>query len=197
MAAIIASLRPGDRVWDIGAHKGFVTMAAARTVGPGGSVTAFEPSSINLWFLRRHVAWNRLGNVTVVPVALSDHNGQALFGGKGSSIAFKLGTGDETVELRTIASLIEADGLAPPDVMKIDVEGSEAAVLRGAGEHLTGAKLIFISVHGRSLYDECRAILLDRGFRVEESPALAACLADPGGRWKEDPELLAEKISQA
>lgn len=196
MSAIIASLRPGDRVWDIGAHKGYVTMAAARVVGPGGGVTAFEPSSINLWFLRRHIAWNRLGNVTVVPVAVSDREGHALFGGTGSSIAFKVGTGDETVELRTIASLIEHDGLPMPAVIKIDVEGSEAAVLRGAGEHLAGVRRVFISIHGRSLYDECRAILLDRGFRVTESPALAECLADPAGRWREDPELIAEKIHQ-
>ena len=50
----------GDRVWDIGAHKGYVSMALSRSVGEEGSVTAFEPSQENLWFLRKHIEWNAL-----------------------------------------------------------------------------------------------------------------------------------------
>ena len=104
----------GDRVWDIGAHKGYVSMALSRSVGEEGSVTAFEPSQENLWFLRKHIEWNALTNVRVFPVAVSDVDGSARFGGRGSSIAFRLGQGSEDVRVATQRSLANEEGLPPP-----------------------------------------------------------------------------------
>jgi hypothetical protein len=56
--ALAAVTRPGDCFWDVGAHKGFVTLVASRLVGASGHVVAIEPAAVNLGFLRRHVAWN-------------------------------------------------------------------------------------------------------------------------------------------
>ena len=86
--ALHALVSPGDQVWDIGAHKGYVAMALARRVGPTGSVVAFEPSGTNLWFLRTHIDWNELTNVRILPVAVSDRDGHDQCGGQGSSITF-------------------------------------------------------------------------------------------------------------
>src|SRR5688572_4841682 len=101
----IASLiRPGDCFWDIGAHKGYVTLLAARRVGKHGRVYAFEPASANLWYLRRHLRWNGGENVTVVPVAVANFDGLSRFGG-GSSLALQLGKGQEWVTVRSVRSL--------------------------------------------------------------------------------------------
>ena len=183
--------RPGDRVWDIGAHKGYVAMAMARRVGWAGSVVAFEPSDANLWFLRRHLEWNGLADVRVLPVAVSDRDGHDRFGGRGSSMTFRLGGGNDTVRVATLETLKAEERLAQPDLIKIDVEGNEGAVLRGAGGVLTSCALLFISVHGRSCYAECASLLSGRGYRLFESKALARRLADPSLDWGGDHDLVA------
>ncbi len=189
--ALHALVSPGDRVWDLGAHKGYVAMALARRVGPSGSVVAFEPSGTNLWFLRRHIDWNALTNVRILPVAVSDRDGHDQFGGQHSSLTFRLGQGSDRVRVATLQSLKVEERLSPPDIMKIDVEGSEAAVLRGAGDLLSEETLLYISIHGRSCYDECHAVLSERGYRLYESTALAERLANPSLLWGGDHELLA------
>lgn len=189
--ALLALVSPGDRFWDLGAHKGYLAMAMARRVGPSGSVVAFEPSGTNLWFLRRHIDWNALTNVRILPVAVSDRDGHDQFGGRHSSLTFRLGQGSDRVRVATLQSLKVEERLSPPDIMKIDVEGSEAAVLRGAGDLLSEETLLYISIHGRSCYDECHAVLSERGYRLYESTALAERLANPSLRWGGDHELLA------
>lgn len=189
VASILAVLRRGHRFWDAGAHKGYIALAAARRVGASGGVLAFEPSKHNVRFLRRHVAWNRASNVEVLEVALADEPGSAAFGGTGSSIAYRLGHGDETVTVRTITGLVERDGRRLPDVLKIDVEGAEANVLRGAAHYLARIPALFLALHDRRAHDECRGILGALGFRFAASRLLRSYLEKTP--WKEDPDLLA------
>ncbi len=191
IGALRALAEPGDHVWDIGAHKGYVAMALARQVGAAGSVVAFEPSVANLWFLRRHLEWNGFDNVRVLPVAVSDRDGYDRFGGRGSSMTLRLGQGSERVRVAALETLKAEDELPQPDLIKIDVEGSEAAVPRGAGDVLAKDTLLSISVHGRSCYDECASLLSGQGYRLYPSPALARCRADPSLDWGADHELLA------
>jgi FkbM family methyltransferase len=190
IAALAAVSRPGDCLWDIGGHKGFMALAASRMVGPTGHVITVEPSETNLRFLRMHLAWNGVDNATVLPVALGDAPGEAAFGGRGSSIAFRLGEGPEAVPVRTIADLVEERGVRAPDVIKLDVEGAEAAVLRGMGPHLGGDQALLISTHGRALYEECRALLEARAFRVFDSWEIASRLRS-GAPWSSDHDILA------
>jgi FkbM family methyltransferase len=189
--ALALVTRPGEVFWDIGAHKGFVSLAAAPLVGPAGVVVAVEPSTVNRAFLERHLRWNRVDNARVIPVALSDHEGEGSFGGHGSSVAFQLGTGSERVHVRTLASLAHELGLTGPSVLKIDVEGEEAAVLRGAGSFLGGDQAVLVSTHGRDLYEECRALLEPRGFRIFDSWEIAERRPDPRRPWSSDHDVLA------
>lgn len=191
VAAIVSLLRPGDRFWDIGAHKGYISLAAARAIGPGGQVVAMEPAAVNRALLERHIRWNNMENIRVVPVAVSDEDGQARFGGPGSSIAYQLGHGDEIVPTRTIRSLIGNDHLPAPDVLKIDAERVEAKILRGGLEYLRPHMLVWISLHSQALYEECRALLLGRNFRVFDSAAIAARAGVTASDWGGDKELLA------
>lgn len=192
-----AVVEAGDCVWDIGAHKGFMTLATSRMVGPSGTVVAVEPSARNRWFLERHLAWNGVDNVEVVPAALSGERGEAAFGGTGDSLAYALGEGDETVPVRTIRDVIAERGLPRPDVLKIDAEGQEAAIIEGAGDALCVHAALLVSVHGREMHAECTDLLAARGFRLFESWEMALCSGDPERRWTSDYDMLAVGSARA
>ena len=68
----------GSVVFDIGANVGYYTLLASLLVGPGGKVFSFEPVPRNLFYLRKHLAMNRLKNVTVFEEAASDTCGEAV-----------------------------------------------------------------------------------------------------------------------
>lgn len=132
MAAV---LRRGDVMWDIGAHAGFHTAIASRLVGPDGEVVAFEPFPANLVRLERLVSANRLANVRIRPIAVSGGTGRALFHispstSMGSLAPIAATTAD--IEVATTTLDTELATLRPPALVKIDVEGAEAAVLAGA-----------------------------------------------------------------
>jgi FkbM family methyltransferase len=147
----------GRTIWDVGAFVGFQTLEFAALVGEGGRVVAFEPSALN----RERIAANLQRNpdlgerVTLSAIALSDRRGPSnmLFGPQvdnGTSSGSHLldayapepewvydDFGVEMVSTSTADDLAGSGELPPPDVMKIDVEGSEAAVLRGSTKVLT------------------------------------------------------------
>ncbi len=191
LEALVAIVRPGDNVWDLGAHKGYVSLALSRQVGPDGSVWAVEPSRRNLWFLEHHLAWNRAENVRVVQAAVAARDGEDRFGGRGSTIQFHLGEGDESVRTVRLGTLRAELGLPDPDLIKMDIEGSEADVLEEAGDTIGDGCVVFVSLHSREVHHRCRRLLEERGFRLYESAALARLSADPSAPWSEDPELVA------
>jgi FkbM family methyltransferase len=167
-----------------------MTLAAARVVERAGHVYAFEPAPDNIAALHRHITWNAVPNVTVMPVAVSDHDGREQFGGTGSSITYRLGQGSVEVDVRTIAGL-QRDGVKPPSLLKIDVEGAESKVLRGAGDTLPKDSVLLIAIHSREQYDQCRSILEAQGFRTFRSEAMRRMMDALGDGWSPDPDLLA------
>jgi FkbM family methyltransferase len=74
-----AHLKPGDVVYDIGAHVGLYTLISSSRVQPGGHIYAFEPLPRNLGYLRRHIDLNHVSNCTVVDVGVSDSTGPKRF----------------------------------------------------------------------------------------------------------------------
>lgn len=68
---------PGGVMLDVGANMGFFTLPLSLWVGKGGRVIAFEPSQRERHWLESNIALNRLDNVVVVPMAASDHRGEA------------------------------------------------------------------------------------------------------------------------
>jgi FkbM family methyltransferase len=133
-------LRPGDTVFDVGANRGLYSVSMAATVGASGRVVCFEPNPALLPGLRHTVSatpW-----MTLVPVALSDEDGSAtLFVGEnhemGSLADWTLErSGAETmhvdVPVARLDTLLAAGAVPRPSVIKIDVEGNELKVLRGA-----------------------------------------------------------------
>jgi FkbM family methyltransferase len=137
-------LRPGDVCWDIGANIGFCTCLFASLVGPTGRVMAFEPAPSSREFLRRNLELNRFDNAALVPKALgAARERQPLYyadlaAAEGTATLLSSDTKlqHQLVEVDTIDDL-SAD-LPPPDLIKIDVEGYQLEVLRGARRFFSG-----------------------------------------------------------
>lgn len=183
-------IRPGDVVWDVGAHHGYVTLMAAAAVGEGGVVHAFEPGERNARMLERHLRWNGARNAETHRLALGAADGEANFGGGYTSKMQAVGRGDERVTVRRGASLV-ADGEArSPDVMKIDVEGAEADVLAGAAEILPADARLVIAMHSPKADAACREMLGDLGFSTFPTGGLERARSGTHG-WPDDPDLVA------
>lgn len=140
----IRLLRPGMSVWDIGAHAGFFTALAARTVGARGAVHAFEPLPSNRARVELAASRNGLPNVTVHDVALAARAGPArLYSHESSSmwtLVPELGeTASVEVQCQTLDAL--ADELGIPNVVKVDAEGAELDILRGGLRLLEEARV--------------------------------------------------------
>ena len=126
---------------DLGAHVGFYSLLAA-LANPRGRVFAFEPSRSANERLRSHVRINRLDNVTCVDAAVSDRNGTACFLEPLVHIPCSAGLSEEQMswhdelcrrEVRTVTldSFLEGHEAGPVDLVKLDIEGTEAQALRG------------------------------------------------------------------
>ena len=190
-----AALAPGMTVLDVGASFGLFTIAAARTVGPGGHVFAFEPAASTASALRVHVEWNAVADrVEVVEAAASGSSGGETFWEQETSFVASLlepaarqeETRFETPLARRAVAALTLDDFCrtrriEPDVLKVDVEGAESRVLEGAPELLARRKAtLFLELHdallasaGRSP-DEILRELEGAGWQWEEVHAEAA-----------------------
>ncbi|MDF1501030.1 MAG: FkbM family methyltransferase [Anaerolineales bacterium] len=162
-------LRPGDVVLDIGAHVGYYTLLASRLVGPDGNVFAFEPLPRNATYIERHIRINRLENVTLSQLAISDRTGTAHFGGGVSSSTGRIDmTGDLEVDTASLDDLLQTGKIAPPNVLKIDVEGAEMDVLAGGQETIrSGRPVIFLATHGADQHGVCLKFLRSFGYALQ------------------------------
>jgi FkbM family methyltransferase len=123
------ALPPGGVFVDVGANVGFHTVLAAQLVGPAGKVFAVEPAPWTLELLRANV-WRHGVDVTVIDAAASDAPGTvglALDPAKRSTAHLA----ESGLEVRA-APLDELVPDVVVDVLKVDVEGAEPLVLRGA-----------------------------------------------------------------
>ncbi len=134
-------LRPGSTVLDIGAHFGLYSILAARQVGREGRVLAFEPNPRNLLYLRLNVLLNRQRHVEVVPVALSNEEGEADFTcvSQGAYSALHAAevpgkTSVIRVQQTTLDAIVAKEKLHSVDFVKLDVEGAELLVLEGGND---------------------------------------------------------------
>jgi FkbM family methyltransferase len=138
-------LQPGETVVDAGAHEGYYTLFASRRVGPGGRVIAFEPSPRERKALRWHVLINRCWNVRIVRLALGSELAEAEFhvvdGAQTGLNSLKPPaildqTSTLKVQITSLDDWARGQNLGRVDFIKLDVEGAELSVLRGARELL-------------------------------------------------------------
>jgi len=149
----IDSLRKEATVFDVGANVGYYTLLASKIVGSKGKVYAFEPDPNNLKLLHKNVYINNCKNVTVIPFATSDKNGQSVFSlnlaNPGES---RLSQGDKKdailVKTITIDSYVKSENITHVDIIKMDIEGAEI-------KSLLGGKKFFKNVKNIKLFVEC------------------------------------------
>lgn len=133
-----AVLQPNWCVVDVGANIGYYSLLAAKKVGPGGSVYAFEPASNAYSQLVRNVRLNGIEWVRPVKQALSDAEGTAYMpvvprrrqGAQG--ICFEANPDREEIKTTTLDVFVERTSCPQINFIKVDIEGSEAMFLKGA-----------------------------------------------------------------
>lgn len=175
LARLIA---PGDTVVDAGANVGYMTVLASLAAGEEGRVMAFEPhpdlfavARGNVDRARRH---HRTASVALHQCALGDHNGVARLhmpsGFEGNDGTSRLAVAPDepgrSIEVR-LERLDDAIGGAVVDVLKLDVEGFEAQVLRGASGALAERRLRHVVFEDHDVRDsEAVRILRGHGYHL-------------------------------
>ncbi|MBX2895004.1 MAG: FkbM family methyltransferase [Cyclobacteriaceae bacterium] len=193
---IMNNVKEGMVVLDIGANIGYYTIKISSIVGATGKVLAFEPNPAMIEELRDNTELNKVNNVKIFPVALSDKRGELPFclpqkgneahGSLKQNRTFK---SVETINVPaiTLDELLEKENINKVDFIKIDVEGGEYEVLRGASKLLSSKHkpvIIFESVEylikpfGHKVFDVLK-LVADNGYEIEA--------IDFGGNWVAKP----------
>jgi FkbM family methyltransferase len=152
---VLGLLKPGDCAIDVGGHIGFFTMQMAAAVGPEGRVYAFEPLDANADLLERSIAENDFGErirfqraavgavpgtaTLTFPVETLNSGGAYLLRDGAVPLA-----GNRKKEVPLVA-LDALDLRRPVRFVKMDVEGAEPQVLRGAARILEADKPVILS----------------------------------------------------
>ncbi|HWO33442.1 MAG TPA: FkbM family methyltransferase [Candidatus Acidoferrum sp.] len=133
---------PGTTVLDIGAQSGFYSLLLSRLVGLEGMVVAFEPLPANFRVLEENLNLNKVQNVTIRREAVSDRSGEISFAFPHEEASLVAGPVLESDNLGTfqVPSISLDDFMLQSgrsvQFVKMDVEGAETAVLRGAVQTL-------------------------------------------------------------
>ena len=192
--------KPGMTFCDVGANVGFYSMVVARLIGSGGRVFSFEPLADNLRWIEHNARLNGFRHIVARCEALGNIDGETQFmlseqptWGKLASAAGAppaRPAGETAVRVRRLDSLLREGAVAPPDLMKLDVEGSEVDVLNGGAETLHRCRpILIIDLHGTNasvaaILAEQRyhAIVLGCARAIVESPWDACVVAAPAER---------------
>jgi len=142
-------IKVGMTVVDIGVNKGYFSLLAAKLMHDCGRVLSFEPNPDNCYWIRRSIEANNYKAVKLFELALSDKEGEATFypgkrSGWGSLYFYPVKAEPDqkpiTVKTATLDDILSRQDINGVDLIKIDVEGAELLVLKGAEETLKKAK---------------------------------------------------------
>lgn len=156
-------------IFDIGANVGYFSLIAAKQIAKNGNVYGFEPVSFVYKRAKYNCEINNFKNLILLNFAISDHPGEITINvGNDENLGMSsihqhnyLSGNIETVKTDTVDNFINSYSIAQLDIIKIDVEGSEAFVLTGMEKTLVKHKpLILIEI--------LDALLLKSGSSKEE-----------------------------
>jgi FkbM family methyltransferase len=178
MRDALSLLGPGGVFVDVGANVGVYTLHAARRVGPSGKVFFFEPTMETYERTCENVRLNGFANIKGFQKAVADQEGTVDFMVCESNNSNYIGTGllseesRESVEVRTVPvdtidALAARENLEKADLIKIDAEGAETLVMKGAVNLLRKSRpsVLFESGFVGSPLSE-RAFLKEEGYKL-------------------------------
>lgn len=181
---VVDRLHSGDTFVDIGANIGVYTLHAARKVGPSGSVIAVEPSRDAAEILRRNVTQNRFSEqVRIVQAAASHTAGRLYLSGDTSrwnALQLSADPPGQDVQVVTVDEVLDqASQRGPVSLLKMDAEGVEYDVLRGASGTISKHRpaIVFESTFQRT-DDSAAAWLVDQNYKVLRIDPLSGLLSD-------------------
>jgi len=173
-------------IYDIGANIGVSSLFFSARY-PRATIYGFEPLPSNYEICAMN--FRNLSRGRVFQSALGSSTGTATFefeaadnrGGRlaaSSVVNAKRSSQSIAVEVLTLVDAIREKKLAPPEMIKIDVEGAELEVLKGVGSHVDSVKAIHLETHGPELRTESLRWLREQGFSIigqrEEQPGYGA-----------------------
>lgn len=189
---LLSTLRQGDLFVDVGAHVGYFSLLAGMMVGPSGQVLSFEPDSANFDHLLGHLQDNHLNNVRPMSWAVgdstriidfyvnSDNDGGHAVWNPGNHSFNTLSRAHPRRRPAYQTTLDDAliGANLPIRAIKVDTEGNELAVMRGARRTLTETDpLVVLEINRFGLKQvgtteqELRAYMIDLGFDAYALPS--------------------------
>src|ERR687897_2471415 len=172
--------KEGDIVVDIGAHIGLYTIISSKRVGANGKVVAIEAHPSNFEMLKSNIKLNQLTNVTPLNYAVYSketkiklylpevESGYTIYN---TIMSNRARTEDKFVEVNanTLDYILQSKGITDVNWIKIDVEGAEFEVLKGASNVLSKSKdiALLIEVHGLDNYRPILEFVSSYNFKIE------------------------------
>jgi FkbM family methyltransferase len=179
------ALRPGDVFVDIGANVGYFSVLGGLLVGPEGRVVSVEPDPKNIDRIRLQARLNGLANIEIVdrPMAEAERAAEFFFNAQSSGgnalwdpVRFNgdagMNGGAQTMRTTTLDAAMAERGLERARLVKIDTEGAEQLILKGAGDLLARKAIRFIvaEMHQKGLaqlgggLDQLLAYMAGKGY---------------------------------
>jgi FkbM family methyltransferase len=170
-------VKPQDVIWDVGANLGLFALCAAVRSGEAGAVFAFEP---DVWLVRLLRKTSRIqpssyAPMTVIPIAVASNISLRNFSiasrARASNALAEYGRSQMgSVAEQQIVPAFNLDWLLthlpPPNVIKIDVEGAEAEILRDQSRMLRSIRPVIVCEVGAENSDEVTNILTAANYRI-------------------------------
>jgi FkbM family methyltransferase len=170
--------KKGDAVVDLGANIGRYAIIASNRVGPTGKVVAIEAHPSNFKILKKNIELNRLANVIPLNYAVSSSETKLKLYTPDEELGytmhhsimfnyllprFETKTGKEYVEVKanTLDNLLQQNRIEQVNWIKIDVEGAEFEVLKGAHNVLSKSKdiVLIVEIHGSADNNNYKSII--------------------------------------
>jgi FkbM family methyltransferase len=185
---IMGLFRPseGDTVVDIGAHMGRYTIPCSKSVGMSGKMVAIEAHPYNFRLLQHNLRLNKLNNVSLLNCAVYSNRARLKLYLPDEDLGYTMHHSLMTkylaskysneierkyieVEADTLDNLLKARAINEVNWIKIDVEGAELEVLKGAREILsTNTRIsILVEIHGKDTYGPTMELLKTNNFSIE------------------------------